>query len=80
MRSWFEPEDAGMTALCKVAILGGSCIPFARQNTTYVEASNISMLAPALNGVVDRFDLQGVRLGKVAAGGVLKRSRNTAVI
>jgi len=46
-----------MKTLRKVAILGGSCIPFARQNTTYVEASNISMLPAALNGGIDRLDL-----------------------
>jgi acetyl-CoA C-acetyltransferase len=80
MRSWFEHRGRRHEGPCKAAILGGSCIPFARQNTIYIEASNIGMLAPALTGVGDRFDLQGVRLGEVAAGGVLKRSRNTAVV
>lgn len=66
-----------MKTLKKVAILGGSRIPFARQNTAYAEASNIDMLSAALKGVVDRFGLYGERLGEVAAGAVLKLSRDS---
>jgi acetyl-CoA C-acetyltransferase len=65
-----------MKSLRKVAILGGSRIPFARKDTNYVEASNISMLAAALKGVVNRFGLRGARLGEVAAGAVIKHSRD----
>jgi len=68
-----------MKATQKVAILGGARIPFARQNTNYVEASNIDMLAAALKGVVHRFGLKGERLGEVAAGAVLKHSRDTNI-
>jgi len=32
-----------MKAVRKVAIVGGARIPFARQNTNYVEASNLQM-------------------------------------
>jgi acetyl-CoA acetyltransferases len=63
----------------RVAILGGARIPFARQNTNYVEASNMQMLAAALKGVVDRFGLQGQRVGEVAAGAVLKHSRDANI-
>ena len=62
-----------------VAILGGTRIPFARQNTNYVEASNMQMLTAALKGVVDRFGLQGQRVGEVAAGAVLKHSRDANI-
>src|SRR3712207_9505742 len=34
------------------------------------------MLTAGLDGLVARFSLQGERLGEVAAGGVLKRSRD----
>src|SRR4051812_49754064 len=34
------------------------------------------MLTAALDGLVGRFGLQGVRMGEVAASGVLKRSRD----
>lgn len=60
----------------RVAILGGNRIPFARSNGAYFKASNIDMLTAALNGLVERFHLQGQRLGEVAAGAVLKHSRD----
>src|SRR5262245_38578901 len=63
----------------RVAIIGGTRIPFARQNTSYVEASNTQMLTAALQGAVDRFGLRGERLGEVAAGAVLKHSRDANV-
>lgn len=60
----------------RVAILGGNRIPFARSNGAYFKATNIDMLTAALNGLVNRFGLQGQRLGEVAAGAVLKHSRD----
>jgi acetyl-CoA C-acetyltransferase len=59
-----------------VAILGGNRIPFARQNGAYSNASNQDMLTAAIDGLVSRFGLQGERLGEVAAGAVLKKSRD----
>ena len=59
-----------------VAILGGNRIPFARRDREYAGASNQDMLTAALDGLVSRFGLQGERVGEVAAGGVLKRSRD----
>jgi acetyl-CoA C-acetyltransferase len=60
----------------RVAVLGGSRIPFARQNGPYARASNQDMLTAVLNAVVDKFGLQGELLGEVAAGAVLKHSRD----
>ncbi len=60
----------------RVAILGGNRIPFARSNGAYFNASNSDMLTAALNGLIDRFNLQGKRLGEVVAGAVLKHSRD----
>jgi len=60
----------------KVAILGGARIPFARSNTAYSTKSNQDMLTAAFKGVVDRYQLHGERLGEVAAGAVLKHSRD----
>lgn len=59
----------------RVAVIGGNRIPFARSNTVYATASNLDMLGAALAGLVERFGLQGERLGEVAAGAVLKHSR-----
>ena len=68
-----------MKDIQRVAILGGVRIPFARQSTNYVDATNIDMLAAALSGVVHRFGLQGQRLGEVVAGAVLKHARDTNI-
>ncbi len=60
----------------KVAIVGGNRIPFARSNGRYATASNQDMFTTALDGLVSRFGLQDERLGEVAAGAVLKHSRD----
>ncbi|MFE9852814.1 acetyl-CoA C-acetyltransferase [Streptomyces sp. NPDC005576] len=60
----------------RVAVLGGSRIPFARSDGPYAEASNQLMLTAALDGLVERFGLAGQRVGEFAAGAVLKHSRD----
>lgn len=64
------------TTIQRVAILGGNRIPFARSNGAYATVSNTDMLTAALNGLVERYHLQGKRLGEVVAGAVLKHSRD----
>jgi acetyl-CoA C-acetyltransferase len=65
-----------MTQVRKVAVIGGNRIPFVRSNTSYTEASNQQMLTAALTGLVERYKLRGERLGEVAAGAVIKHSRD----
>jgi acetyl-CoA C-acetyltransferase len=60
----------------RAVVLGGNRIPFARSDSAYAKATNQDMLTAALDGLVDRFDLQGERLGEVVAGAVLKHSRD----
>jgi acetyl-CoA C-acetyltransferase len=60
----------------RVAVIGGNRIPFARSNTAYATASNQDMLTAAIDGLISRFGLEGVRLGEVVAGAVLKHSRD----
>ncbi|MBE1499805.1 acetyl-CoA C-acetyltransferase [Amycolatopsis lexingtonensis] len=60
----------------KVAIIGGNRIPFARSNGPYAKASNQDMLTAAIDGLVSRFSLQGEVIGEVAAGAVLKHSKD----
>ncbi|MDV6011049.1 acetyl-CoA C-acetyltransferase [Haloechinothrix sp. LS1_15] len=67
------PQNPGVR---RVAIVGGNRIPFARSNGPYARASNQDMLTAALDGLVSRFSLQGERIGEVAAGAVLKHSRD----
>ena len=59
-----------------VAVVGGARIPFARSNTAYVDASNQDMLTAALKALVDKFGLKGETVGEVAAGAVIKHSRD----
>ncbi|MFK0072056.1 acetyl-CoA C-acetyltransferase [Arthrobacter woluwensis] len=65
-----------MTTVRKAVVVGGNRIPFARANGAYATASNQDMLTAALDGLVARFGLQGERIGEVAAGAVLKHSRD----
>jgi acetyl-CoA C-acetyltransferase len=60
----------------RVAVLGGIRIPFARQDGPYARASNQDMLTATLQALTDRFGLEGETLGEVAAGAVLKHSRD----
>ncbi|UTW09375.1 acetyl-CoA C-acetyltransferase [Pseudomonas benzenivorans] len=60
----------------RVAVVGGNRIPFARANSAYATASNQEMLTSALEGLIERFNLHGERLGEVVAGAVLKHARD----
>ena len=57
-------------------IVGGNRIPFARTGGAYAKSSNQDMLTAALDGLIARFGLQDERIGEVAAGAVLKHSRD----
>ena len=60
----------------RVAVIGGNRIPFARSNTAYSKISNQELLTSALRGLVDSYNLQGMRMGEVVAGAVIKHSRD----
>ncbi|MFF8743337.1 acetyl-CoA C-acetyltransferase [Streptomyces californicus] len=60
----------------RVAVLGGSRVPFARSDGPYATASNQDLLTAALNGLVERYGLAGDRVGAFVAGAVLKHSRD----
>ncbi|TWC10807.1 MULTISPECIES: acetyl-CoA C-acetyltransferase [unclassified Pseudomonas] len=64
-----------MTQPRRVAIIGGNRIPFARSNGAYATASNQALLTAALEGLIERYNLHGLHIGEVAAGAVLKHSR-----
>ncbi|MDV2468831.1 acetyl-CoA C-acetyltransferase [Acinetobacter chinensis] len=71
-----QDKTMSQNTVRRVAIIGGNRIPFARSNGAYFTASNIDMFTAALNGLVERFNLKGQRLGEVVAGAVLKHSRD----
>ncbi len=60
----------------RVAIVGGSRIPFCRAHTAYGEQSNQDMMTAVLKGLVDKYSLAGEKLGDVSLGAVIKHSRD----
>ncbi|TAK84082.1 MAG: acetyl-CoA C-acetyltransferase [Betaproteobacteria bacterium] len=60
----------------RVAILGGARIPFARAGTAYADAGNQELLTFAFKNLVEKFSLKDERVGEVAAGAVIKHSRD----
>tara|TARA_R110002096_G_scaffold60131_7_gene150249 strand:- start:80 stop:1417 length:1338 start_codon:yes stop_codon:yes gene_type:complete len=71
-----KAAEKGASGVRRVAVIGGNRVPFARSNTAYSKISNQELLTSALRGLVDRFGLQGQRLGEVVAGAVIKHSRD----
>ena len=67
---------AAGTATRRAVVVGGNRIPFARAGGAYTRATNLDMLTAALDGLVARFGLADERIGEVAAGAVLKHSRD----
>ncbi len=65
-----------MNSVRRVAVLGGSRIPFARVTSAYAESSNQDMLTAVFRSLVEKFSLKGERIGEVAAGAVIKHSRD----
>ncbi|CCQ46340.1 acetyl-CoA acetyltransferases family protein [Pseudarthrobacter siccitolerans] len=74
------PESGATAAaapgLRRAVVVGGNRIPFARAGGAYAKSSNQDMLTAALDGLIARFGLQDERIGEVAAGAVLKHSRD----
>lgn len=64
------------TAPRRVAVIGGCRTPFARSYGAYAQATNQDLLVAALRAVVERYQLQGVRLGDVIAGATIKHSKD----
>ena len=57
-------------------IVGGNRTPFAKAGGAYASASNGDLLTAALDGLVARFGLAGRQLDEVAAGAVIKHTRD----
>lgn len=60
----------------RIAVIGGSRIPFCRSNSFYAEKTNLDMLAASIQGVVDKFGLAGMQLDEVIAGAVTTHSKD----
>src|SRR6185295_15233898 len=62
--------------LRRVAVIGGVRIPFCRSNTLYADQSNLEMLTATLNGLIERYHLEGVHIDEVVGGAVVTHSRD----
>lgn len=62
--------------LRRVAVIGGTRIPFCRSGTLYADLTNLDMMTAALNGLVDRYDLKGAHIDEVVGGAVVTHSRD----
>lgn len=60
----------------RAVVVAGNRIPFSRAGGPYANASNQDMLTAAIDGLVARTGIAGERLGAVAAGAVIKHSRD----
>lgn len=60
----------------RIAIIGGTRIPFCRSNTLYGEQTNLDMLTAALEGVVQQYGLAGEVIDEVVAGAVTTHSKD----
>jgi acetyl-CoA C-acetyltransferase len=60
----------------RVAVIGGVRLPFARAYGAYAGAGNQEMLAETFRALVERFKIQGERLGDAIAGAVIKHSKD----
>lgn len=60
----------------RIAVIGGSRIPFSRSNSVFSEKTNLDMLSAALQGVIDRFGLDGKQMDEVVAGAVTSHSKD----
>lgn len=60
----------------RVAVIGGSRIPFCRAHGAYRHRSNQDLMTAALKGLVDKFDLKGQAVGDVSLGAVIKHSKD----
>tara|TARA_R110002167_G_scaffold365468_1_gene590329 strand:+ start:52509 stop:53798 length:1290 start_codon:yes stop_codon:yes gene_type:complete len=65
-----------MNQLKRVAIIGGTRIPFCRSNSAYAQLSNLDMLTDTLQRLVDQHGIAGRKIDEVIAGAVTTHSRD----
>ncbi len=62
--------------LRRVAVIGGTRIPFCRSNTLYDDLSNLDMMTATLNGLVNRYRLKGQHIDEVVGGAIVSHSKD----
>ena len=59
-----------------VFVLGSNRIPFAKSQTSYSDATRLDLVVAALDGLIERFSLNGRMIGDVAIGAVINGVRD----
>ena len=65
-----------MKEIRKVAILGGTRIPFCRSVGKYKSLGNLDLLTAAVKGLAEKYQLVGEHVGEISAGAVVKRNKD----
>jgi acetyl-CoA C-acetyltransferase len=65
-----------MQQLRKVAVIGGVRTPFCRGNTGYDDLTNLDLMTAALNGLVEKYHLEGEHIDEVVGGAVVTHARD----
>lgn len=55
----------------KVAIIGGSRVPFVKSHTSYQGCSNLDLLLASMKQLIKKYHLEGKKLGDVITGSVM---------
>ncbi|MEO0799721.1 MAG: acetyl-CoA C-acetyltransferase [Pseudomonadota bacterium] len=62
--------------LRRIAVVGGTRLPFCRSNTLYADETNLGMMTAALNGLSDKYSLAGDHIDEVTGGAVVTHSKD----
>lgn len=62
--------------LRRVAVIGGVRTPFCRSNTGYNELTNLDLMTTTLNGLVEKYHLEGEIIDEVVGGAVVTHSKD----
>ncbi len=60
----------------KVAVIGGVRTPFCRGNTGYDSLTNLDLMMTALNGLVEKYSIEGQHIDEVVGGAVVTHARD----
>ena len=60
----------------KVAVIGGVRTPFCRGNTGYDDQTNLDLMTAALNGLVEKYHLEGEHIDEVVGGAVITHAKD----
>ncbi len=60
----------------KVAVIGGVRTPFCRGNTGYDDQTNLDLMTAALNGLVEKYKLEGEHIDEVVGGAVITHAKD----